>query len=72
MACYRVTFTFNPLNAELNSICHLLELIGAQHILRVSRVRVNLQVLLPCNCFLRSVLYFTYNYKDTNTTSLMK
>jgi hypothetical protein len=31
----------NPLNAELNPICHLLELLGAHHILHVSRVRVN-------------------------------
>ena len=31
----------NPLNAELNSIRHSLELVGAHHILHVSRVRVN-------------------------------
>jgi hypothetical protein len=31
---------FNPLNAELNPICHLLILLGAHHILHVSRVRV--------------------------------
>jgi tryptophan 2,3-dioxygenase len=30
----------NPLNAELNPICHLLALLGAHHILRVSRIRV--------------------------------
>jgi len=27
---------FNPLNAELNPICHLLALFGAHHILHVS------------------------------------
>jgi len=32
---------FNPLNAELNPICHLLALFGAHHILHVSRIRVN-------------------------------
>ena len=32
----------NPLNAELNPVCHLLALLGAHHILHVSRVRVNL------------------------------
>jgi len=32
---------FNPLNAELNPICHLLALLGAHHILHVSRIRVN-------------------------------
>ena len=31
----------NPLNAELNTICHLLALLGAHHILHVSRIRVN-------------------------------
>jgi len=31
----------NPLNAELNPICHLLELLGAHHILHFSRIRVN-------------------------------
>jgi hypothetical protein len=30
----------NPLNAELNPICHLLTLLGAHHILHVSRIRV--------------------------------
>ena len=29
----------NPLNAELNPICHLLASVGAYHILHVSRVR---------------------------------
>ena len=39
--CYgSIVFLFNPLNAELNSICHLLALLGARHILHVSRVRV--------------------------------
>jgi hypothetical protein len=32
----------NPLNAELNPICHLLALLGAPHILHVSRIRVNI------------------------------
>jgi len=30
----------NPLNAELNPICHLLALLGAHHILHISRIRV--------------------------------
>jgi hypothetical protein len=30
----------NPLNAELNPICHLLALLGAHHILHVSRIRI--------------------------------
>jgi len=35
------TPVFNPLNAELNPVCHLLALIEAHHILHVSRIRVN-------------------------------
>ena len=31
----------NTLNAKLNPICHLLALVGAHHILHVSRIRVN-------------------------------
>jgi len=30
----------NPLNAELNPICPLLALLGAHHILHISRIRV--------------------------------
>jgi hypothetical protein len=33
-------WAFNPLKAELNPICHLLALLGAHHILHVSRIRV--------------------------------
>jgi hypothetical protein len=32
----------NPLNTELNPICHLLALLGAHHILHVSRIRVKI------------------------------
>ena len=32
---------FNPLNAELNPICHLLALLGGETIVAVSRLRVN-------------------------------
>ena len=31
---------FNPLNAELNPICHFLTLLGDHHILHFSRMRV--------------------------------
>jgi hypothetical protein len=36
----------NPLNAELNPICHLLALLGVHHFLHVSRIRVNNQHML--------------------------
>jgi len=35
-----IFYEINSLNAELNFICHLLTLLGAHHILRVSRIRV--------------------------------
>jgi hypothetical protein len=31
----------NPLNTELNPVCHLLAFLEAHHILHVSRIRVN-------------------------------
>ena len=34
---YTVCELFNALNAKLNPICHLLALLGAHHILHVSR-----------------------------------
>jgi len=35
---------FNPLNAELNSICHLLALLGTHPILHISRIKVKVQL----------------------------
>jgi hypothetical protein len=34
-------YSISSLNAKLNPICHLLELLGPHHILHVSRLRVN-------------------------------
>ena len=43
------TTTLNPLNAELNPICHLLALLGAHLILHVfSRIRVNYEISTMC------------------------
>ena len=44
-------FRINPLNAELHPICHLLALLGAHHILHISRIRVNTEIFF----FLRLV-----------------
>jgi len=47
---YRFSF-INPLNAELNAICHLLALLWAHHIFHVSRIRVNLgtwRIIIKC------------------------
>jgi len=69
---------FNPLNAKLNPICHLLALLGAHHILHISRIRVkeciprsvklkwcqayNYEVII---CFVISVLVSTPSCLDT-------
>ena len=42
----------NPLNAELNPICHLLALLGAPHILHVSGIRVKFVFLSISVCLL--------------------
>jgi hypothetical protein len=40
MQTFCVAFGLNPLNTQLNPICHLLALLGAHPILHVSRIRV--------------------------------
>jgi len=37
----------NPLNAELNPICHLLALLGVHHFLHVSTIRVKQHAVAP-------------------------
>jgi hypothetical protein len=39
--CFYDMQTFNPLNAELNPICHFLALLGGANIVVVSRLGVN-------------------------------
>ena len=50
---------FNPLNAELNPICHLLALLGGATIVVVSRLRINIRMqrtlCLPCYSVYNSV-----------------
>ena len=46
--------SFNPLNAELNPIRHLLALVGARHIVHVSRIRVNFLKLELKICLVES------------------
>ena len=48
---------FNPLNAELNPICHLLALLGVQHFLHVSRIRVK-------SLTLRLLMSYIYIYME--------
>jgi len=44
-----VALIFNPLNTQLNPICHLLALLGAHHILHGSRIRVNSLIEISSN-----------------------
>jgi len=37
---------FNPLNSELNPICHLPALLEAHRILHVSRIRVKINIII--------------------------
>jgi len=43
---YVVVTKFNPVNAKLIPICHLLAFLGAHLILHVSRIRVNIPLFL--------------------------
>jgi hypothetical protein len=47
-------FLVNPLNAELNPICHLLALLGAYLIFHVSMIRVNSPEAVDCITFLQA------------------
>jgi len=60
MGPVKLLHDFNPLNAKLNPICHLLALLGAHHIIYVSRIRLKRQVKshLPLAGIIRSSLYY--------------
>ena len=54
-------YLFDPLNAELNPIYHLLALVGARHILHVSRIRVNIHlniILISVRLYEENDLFF--------------
>ena len=54
--------SINPLNAELNPIRHLLALVGARHIVQVSRIRVkdvNKVLVLYQSLFTFTILAYT-------------
>jgi hypothetical protein len=65
--------TFNPLNAELNSICHLLALLGARPILHISRIRVkNLRPLYRTGVPLPSICCFLNIFSTNISTEYFK
>jgi hypothetical protein len=51
--------SINPLNAELNPVCHLLALLGAHHILHVSRIRVKFGPLLNLEFYCKMAVVST-------------
>jgi len=53
----RFAIVLNPLNVVLHPICHLLALLGAHHILHVSRIRVKLMAaeILP-QCWEQTII----------------
>jgi len=55
----RMRNSINPSNAELNPICHLLALLGADHIFHVSGLRVNPVYLKLLIYVARQVVYQT-------------
>ena len=60
----------NPLNAELNPICHLMALLGAHHILHVGRIRVKHyeKTLFLLHLFLvQSKFYLNYETVEVPT-----
>ena len=61
---YRIGGWFNPLNAELNPICHLLALLGDHHIFHFSGLRVKfVRRLFMCVCVWSE--FVTTNWTET-------
>jgi len=62
--------TFNPLNAQLNPICHLVALLGAHHIIHVSRTRLKViwvRVYFSCFNQLMHIFVCVYVYIKQHT-----
>jgi len=51
----------NPLNAELNPICHLLALLGTHHIFHVSWLRLKLRGSGYLWTVIRNIFQHTYH-----------
>ena len=58
---FKGAYFLNPLNAELNPICHLLTLLGAHPLFHISRIRV--KIVVRVNYFLK-LNYLCYGAKD--------
>jgi transposase len=67
-----LSFGFNPLNPELNSICYLLALLGAHHFPHVSRIRVKLLTFRQLMSYIyKAPILFLYN-ESASCSSLFK
>jgi len=53
---------FNPLNAELNPICHLLALLGVHQFLHVSRIRVKSLTLRLLMSYIYIYIYMEHPF----------
>ena len=60
----------NPLSVELNPIRHLLALVGAQHIVHVSRIRVKYDT--PPNSMEKSLMRSWYFLRSSEITLVLK
>ena len=58
---------FNPLNPELNPIYYLLALLGAQHFLHVSRIRVKLLTFRPLMSYIYGAPILDVSRSHTTT-----
>jgi hypothetical protein len=56
-----VPLVCNPLNADLNPVCHLLALLGAHNILHISRIRVKWLIKFSL-VIMHGVKYFVKRY----------
>ena len=65
------TWTINPLNAELNPICHLLALLGGATIVVISRLRVKARDARRITAaemkYMRRTAGYTWTDYKTNT-----
>jgi hypothetical protein len=63
-----IPVSFNPLNAELNPICHFLSLLGGATIVVVSRLRVNIYLVIN-KCVTAAILSnFSRHYLRNRST----
>jgi len=67
---YSLFTSLNPLNSELNPICHLLALLGAHHILHISGLRVNQQSVNISYFYHACYAYHAHNLLPSEVISL--